>query len=112
MDARLADHQLSNAQRFYRTWVEPYLRDPALWAVLFAIAGHVVMALVPVLLAAWRTSEPFWFVVLAILVGLSGKAVHFEVVYQGRPGPLSVVTALIWLGSFGLTWVALETGFL
>ena len=97
---------------WYVTWVEPYVADPALWPVVFALAGHVVVLIVPVLLAVIRTLHPVAFVLLAMEIGLCVEVVRFEVHHRGRPKGVSIVLGLTWLVSFGVTWLALETGFL
>lgn len=91
-------------------WVIPYVREPALWPVLLALLGHVVVAIAPMLLAAWRTREPWAFVGLAAMVALSAWLVGFELRRFHRPRGVTAVVVGTWLCSVGLAWLADRTG--
>jgi len=91
------------------TWVMPYLEDSALWPVAFALLGHVVVVIVPVMLLVWRGSVP---AVAPLLLLLSGSAylLHMEFRAKRRPGVLSVAVLLTWGSSVPLAYVAETTG--
>ena len=97
---------------WYVTWVEAYITDPALWPVVFAIAGHITILIVPVLLGVIRTQHPVYIVVLLGMVLASLEVVRFEVQYRRRPKGMSLVVLLTWLAALPITWIALDTGFL
>ena len=106
------DPESDTAPWWYVDWVEPYVKDPSLWPVVFAIAGHVMVMITPVLLAVIRTRHPVTFVLLAMMLMASGEVVRFEWRHRGGPRGVSLVLGLTWLSAGGLTWLALETGFL
>jgi hypothetical protein len=93
-------------------WVLPYLREPALWPVLVAIMGHVVVAVVALELALWRERSVGSGALLALLLAGSGAATTFEIRRSGRPGAVTATLALSWAASVGGAWLAERTGLL
>ena len=91
-------------------WVLPYIYEPTLWPVFVALAGHVVVLIVPVTLALIRTGDTTAGIALLIVIGLSGLAVRREWVRRKRLGALTVGTVLIWLASAGGIVLGLQPG--
>ena len=90
----------------------PYFEDSSLRPVLFALMGHVVVALVPLMLALVRHNDVIAAASLVLLMVLTGMVVRAEFKLGGRLGGFTVVAALTWVASVGLTWVCYETGVL
>ena len=87
----------------------PYLEDSALWPVAFALLGHVVVVIVPVMLLVWRGSAPAWAPLLLLVSG-SVYLLHMEFQAKRRPGALTVAVLLTWGCSLPLAYVAESTG--
>jgi hypothetical protein len=91
-------------------WVLPYVREPVLRPVLIALLGHVVVVLVPVLLAVVRTRDGWAMGLLGAALALTAWAVWTELRAIGRPGAVALTAAASWLGTFGFAWLADATG--
>jgi hypothetical protein len=84
---------------WYQRSVQPFVQESALWPVLFALWGHIVVALGAMLLHLIRDGTillsitAFWFLVL------SYKAVQFERQHLGRMAGLSFTVFSSWLAS-------------
>lgn len=91
-------------------WVIPYVREPALWPVLLALLGHVVVALVPMMLATVRDQAGWAILGLLALSALSAWLVGFEVRRFHRPRGVTLAVVSTWLVSVGLAWLADRTG--
>lgn len=103
---------VDTAPAWYTTWVEPYLNDSALWPIVFAVAGHVMVLIVPVALIVFRTGNIGAGIVLAIMVVASLRLAAFEWQHRGGPRGMTLVLVLTWLASAGMIALALETNFL
>jgi hypothetical protein len=101
-----------NAPWWYREWVRPYIADSALWAIAIAVAGHIAVAIAPLLLGVIRTGHPLAWVMLLLVVAGSLQVIRFEVSLERRPAGLTVMVLGTWMLSGVIAWVALETGFL
>ncbi len=86
---------------FLDKWVLPYLKEPALWPVAFAIVGHIDTVLVLIILETVRNLHPVTTAALLILIGLSVQAGFSERRSKGKFGALSVLLGVVW-GSSGL----------
>ncbi len=79
-----------------RYWILPYLEDTALWPVLMAVLGHVVVLIVPLLVFAQRSGHPVAYLFLAALGFVSVQLVWVEVQALRRPGALTGVVVVTW----------------
>jgi hypothetical protein len=96
---------------FLDKWVFPYLKEPALWPVAFAIIGHIDVVVGMAILGAVRSTSPLSTAGLFLLVGLSGKAVVDERKAKGAFGPIGALVAIVWSTSSALAWVADHYGY-
>ena len=87
----------------------PFFRERALWPVLVAILGHVMMLFALAVLEVWRGTG-FWAALVS--VALTAGIAVWEVRIQGRPGALALSLAGTWAAAAGIVALALETGFL
>lgn len=88
----------------------PYVREPALWPVLIALLGHVVVGLSPLMLSVWRTGSVYaGLALLGLLLGSCGL-VAFEIYRFRWPGPVALTCLLTWLAGGGVAWLADRTG--
>lgn len=94
-----------------RTWVMPYLQESALWPVLIALLGHVVIVIAPLLLGLAR-GNPAMALPLTVLVMLSFWLCKTEIQASRRPGVVSAVVALTWIASAIVGWGGGATGLL
>lgn len=94
-----------------RRYVMPFLEESGLWPVLFALLGHIVVIIAPLLLALSRggvaAAVPLTFLIMTSF--WLGKT---ELQDRGRPGPVAVVIALIWVGSVIGAVICARTGIL
>lgn len=92
-------------------YVMPFLEETGLWPVLFAMIGHVVVIIAPLVLALSRgglvAAVPLTFLLL-----ISFALCKTEVEARGRPGPVAAVVVLVWLGSVLVAWICGVTGVL
>ena len=89
-------------------WVMPFLEESGLWPVLFAILGHVVIVVAPLLVALGRGGLPV-ALPLTLLILISGWLCKTE--FQGRGiGPVTIAVGLTWLASIGLAVAAAQSG--
>jgi len=93
-------------------WVLPFIEDSGLWPVLFALLGHVVVLVAPVLLVAWRSRSGAGLAPLVLLVGLSVWLVRLDLARRRGIGPLSAMVGLVWVAGVGLAAVCEHTGVL
>lgn len=89
-------------------WVMPFIEESGLWPVLFAILGHVVVVIAPLLIILSRggigAAAP-----LTGLILLSFWLCKTEFVGRGV-GPVAISVALTWLVSFGVAFAAAQLG--
>jgi len=103
--------EASTEPRWMR-FTRPYMEDASLRPVLLAFIGHVVILLVPVMLAVWRTQNlPAVGTLIIMLVG-SGMIANTERQIRGRLGAFSLVLLLTWIAGVALSWVCLVTNVL
>lgn len=88
------------------TWLLPYVDDFALWPVLVAVLGHVVVILVPLQLAMLRGPSLIAAALLALLLAGSGEVARMEVRARGRPGIITGVIVGTWAISVPCTYYA------
>jgi len=93
-------------------WVLPYLAEPALWPVLLALLGHVVVVIAPLVLAVARTGSPWAVAGLVALAAVSGWLVRWEWRVRGRPGAVSLTVAATWGVGLFSAWGADQLGVL
>lgn len=100
----------------WHPWVEefilPYTRIPALWPVLFAILGHVVLVFTMAMLAVWRAPSLKSGIGLAVVLLVSAIPTWLELKAIGKPGRMSFAMGLTWVVAVVIAGIALETGFL
>ncbi len=94
------------------TWVLPYFDREVLWPVLIALLGHVVVIVVPLMLAVYRVGSLTAVVGVLFSLSLSVAFCWFEVRHKGRPGSVVVAIALTWAASIGLAVLCERTGLL
>jgi len=93
-------------------WVLPYLREPALWPVLLALLGHVVVVIAPLCLAVARTGSGWALLGLLMLAAGSAWLCRWELSVRGRPGSVAATVGLTWLVSLVSAWGADRLGVL
>jgi hypothetical protein len=93
-------------------WVLPYVDDIALWPVLFALLGHVLVVIVPLMLQVYRHGSSWAVLILLLLSGATMALVRMEHVAKGRFGMLSLVMLITWSSSLPFAWFAERTGVL
>ena len=93
-----------------QTWVLPYLQDRALWPVAFALLGHVVVVLVPLMLWAIRSLNPIPMLAIALMLVASVHASIIERRAIGRSSVVAIALFLLWAVSVGVAWVTDRTG--
>ena len=84
---------------FIASWLLPYLKEPALWPVALAVLGHVVVVLVPLLLAVARVGSGWAAACLGVAAALSLLPVRWELRAEGRPAGATAVVVGVWLTS-------------
>jgi hypothetical protein len=93
-----------------QNWVLPYLQDRALWPVAFALLGHVVVVLAPLMIWGARTLNPFPIMALALMLVASVHASIIERRALGRSGVVAVALTLLWAVSVGVAVLTDRTG--
>ncbi len=96
---------------FLDKWVFPYLEEPALWPVAFAIVGHIDVVVAMAMLETARSMNPISAAGLFLVLGLTGRAVFDEHKRTGKFGPISALIAIILSSSAALAWVADHYGY-
>lgn len=91
-------------------WVIPYVREPALRPVLIALLGHVVVVLVPLLLAVARTGDGWAVALLVASAALTLAALVVELRALRRPGAVALAALACWAAALGGAWFADATG--
>lgn len=94
-----------------RSFVMPFLEETGLYPVLFALLGHVVVIIAPLILALSRGGIAA-AVPLAFLLVTSFWLCKTEHEDRGRLGPVAVAVGLIWLGSVVGAYICARTGIL
>jgi len=89
-----------------RTWILPYIQETTLWPVLFALLGHVVVLIAPMMLFVHRHHSINSIVVLSVLALGSVALIRFEIKYRRLPGGVTLTIALTWLSSAALAWIS------
>ena len=85
--------------------LDAYLGDTAMWPIVFAVAGHLLVVLAPLMLGLVRSRSPIGF------FGLVGFAIPtVGLVRAGfrikRPVTTLFVVVFMWGGAVGLAWAA------
>lgn len=93
-------------------WVLPYLSEPALAPVLIAVLGHVVVALAPLMLWAWRTGSGVAVALLVIAAAASLALCTFELWRFRRPRAVTLVLLGLWAASVAAAWFGERSGVL
>lgn len=86
------------------TWVMPYLEESALWPVLIALLGHVVLLFAVMILAFARSLNPLAGFGVGLLVLGSVDLVRNERAAMGRLGRVTWTVVLTWLASLLTAW--------
>ena len=94
------------------TWVFPYVEEMALWPVLVALLGHVVVIIVPLMLHIYRHGAGYNAAVLGLFLVGSMWLVRVELQARGGPGGVTWVMLGTWLSTLPLAWFAESTGVL
>lgn len=89
-----------------QTWILPYISEPTLWPVAFALLGHVVVLIAPMMLFVQRHGSINSLVVLILLALGSVALVRFELKYRRMPGAVTVTLVLTWASSAGIAWLS------
>jgi hypothetical protein len=84
---------------WYQRSILPFIEESALWPVLIAIWGHLVVALAAYILHQYRTVSPLLGLLGIWLCFLSYKAIQFERTHRGRMAGLSFTVISSWLCS-------------
>ncbi len=95
---------------FFEKYVLPYARDPLLWPVTFAVLAHGSVVLAPLFLHMARGFAPASILASALIGAGTIKVMTFEWRAIRRPGAVTALLALTWLGGVGLAWLANEHG--
>jgi hypothetical protein len=97
---------------FVEQWLLPYLREPSLWPVALAVLGHVVVVLVPLMLAVARVGSTGAGVALAGMGLASLAPMRWEWVSERGFGRATVTIVLVWCSSAAVAWAAGRSGLL
>jgi hypothetical protein len=89
----------------------PYVRESALWPVLVALLGHVVIVIAPILLGLARGNAAMALPLTMLVMG-SFWLCKTDVQAGGRPGAVSLVVLLTWLMSALTGWAGGASGLL
>ena len=101
-----ATAETSDWPEWVQTWILPYISEPTLWPVLFALLGHVVVIIAPMMLFVHRHNSVRSMILLSLLAVGSAALVRFEVKYRRLPGGVTLTVILTWLCSAGLAWIS------
>lgn len=93
-------------------WVLPYVTEPALWPVLLALLGHVVVVIAPLVLAVARTGSLYAVAGLVVLAAVSAVFVRWELRVRGRPSAVTGAVVGTWIVSLVSAWGADRLGVL
>lgn len=88
------------------TWILPYVDDFALWPVLVALLGHVLVVMVPLEIALVRGPSMAAAAVLAAMLAATGELVRMEWKARGRPGLLTAIGVGMWTVSVPCAYYA------
>ncbi|MCO4745564.1 MAG: hypothetical protein KC912_12300 [Proteobacteria bacterium] len=110
-DSEASEHDARWPQ-WMRDWVLPYMRESALWPVLFAIAGHFVIVYALMLVSVWRDGWDGTWGWVAFSVASSSAPAIWELSLFKRPGAINLVVALTWISALIIAWIGIETGFI
>lgn len=102
--------QPDDYSEWVETWVLPYIDDWSLWPVLVALLGHVAVMISPLVLMAWRTMHPAVFMVVFVLLSISGHIIITERRIRGHLGGITAAVVLLWTMACTLAGVAEWTG--
>jgi hypothetical protein len=97
---------------FAERWILPYVRIPALFPVVLAIVGHVVVFAALLVLNTWRDRNPFAAAGLLLLVAGTVRVVVAEWRRLRRTGPLVTWLLAAWALTGGLVALALRFPFI
>jgi hypothetical protein len=89
-----------------QTWILPYVEEATLWPVLFALLGHVVVIMAPMMLFVNRHGSVKSLVGLIGLGLLSAALIRFEIRYRRRPAGITLALLLTWISSAALAWLS------
>jgi hypothetical protein len=94
-----ADTPSANEPPGWPPWVKRvllYANEPALWPVLFAIIGHVVVVLAPLLLAVFRDRFMPAGAILFVFVSTTLALINSERRATGSLGALTGTLVVTW----------------
>lgn len=97
---------------FVEEWVLPYLYEPALFPVLLALLGHVVVVLAPLMLIVARVHHVGAALALLLAAAASSFPLRWEWNADGRPGKVAATVLLTWAFSAGAAVVGGRLGVL
>jgi len=89
-----------------KNWILPYIQEPTLWPVLFALLGHVVVIIAPMMLFVQRHGSVKSLIGLCLMAFVSAAFIRFELKYRRRPGGVSFTVLLTWASAAGLAWIS------
>jgi len=87
-------------------WLLPFVRDSALWPILIVLLVHGTILLAPALILTFRDRSIGAALALLLISFLSFEGVRNEVKGRGRPGALTVLIAIVWVGGGFTAWGA------
>lgn len=93
-------------------WVWAYLRDWSLWPVAFAVMGHVMILVAPVILWAGRDGNLLAYMILFLLVSGTIRLMVIELARLRQPGRVCVALLITWAGALGAAWAGWTWGLL
>lgn len=91
-------------------WIRFFLSESMLGPLFVVILCHLIAFLVPAILLGLRDRNPAGLGALAILLVMSGSALHRDWQRYRRPGPIGGTLLAIWAGALAASWVAARTG--
>jgi hypothetical protein len=94
----------------FEKYVLPYARDALLWPVTFSVLAHGSVVLAPLFLHMARGFAPGSILAAALIGAGTIKVMSFEWKAIRRPGAVTALLTLTWLGGVGLAWLANKHG--
>jgi hypothetical protein len=104
------DSREPQGANFVERWLMPFLRDSALWPILIVVLVHATILLAPALILAFRERSVGAMLALAAFFFLSFEGIRNEVRTRRRPGALTALTAIVWVGGGIVAWAADRVG--
>jgi hypothetical protein len=95
---------------WFERFVLPYVQESSLLVIWLIVLIHIVMALSVVLIFAIRDRHQAGMLALLLLVLATFEVARVEYSWHRKLGGMSVTAAGCWIVSFGLAFVASESG--